>query len=60
MKPKHQRLIFLCFAFLMVALAVSLALVAPVMAFATAVSLVAPLAGRGGVLRVIARSPADA
>jgi SAM-dependent methyltransferase len=38
----------------------SLALVAPVMAFATAVSLVAPLAGRGGVLRVIARSPADA
>ena len=28
MKPKHQRLIFICFAFLMVALAVTLALVA--------------------------------
>ncbi len=38
----------------------SMALVAPAAAFATAVSLVAPLAGRGGVLRVIARSPSDA
>lgn len=38
----------------------SLALVAPAAAFATAVSLVAPISGRGGVLRVIARSNADA
>ena len=38
----------------------SLALVAPAMAFATALSLVAPLSGQGGVLRVIARSRVDA
>ncbi|MFP6654755.1 MAG: class I SAM-dependent methyltransferase [Myxococcota bacterium] len=38
----------------------SLTLVAPAAAIATAISLVAPLSGNGGVLRVVARSNADA
>lgn len=38
----------------------SLTLVAPAAAIATAISLVAPLSGNGGVLRVVARRNADA